>query len=171
MRFTRETPTVKRGRALAISLIGVALAVVAAAMVSVAGAVSEFGSPPDAAPSGTTGADQFFRGYYAADEPLALAYRTIPYGSYVLEYSMDVRFFASDRRAVLECGFVDANGVIGYLENSARVEIPPTGETRKVTFSAAFQLPEITIALNCTPSRSGELDVQFRNVALGVIRR
>ena len=153
-----------RGRALAIALVGVTLVCALVSTWSFAA-----GAPSKA--SADRGDDLYVAGYYSVDESITLAYRTVTYGEYDLGYSMEVRLTTSDASTVLECGWVDPNFVIGYLDSSPREVVAALGTATPLAFTGFFQLPNVTIALRCSPSQTGELSAQFSNVELAITPR
>jgi hypothetical protein len=151
-------------RALTVALAGAALA---ATFGAAWGLTHTSRSRADEADAGTA-KSRYFDGYFTPKDSFPLAYATIGSGDYHLGYHMTVQFTASDRRTVLKCGFIDPNGVIGYLAKSRREEVYATGTATRIAFNAPFQLPEITVELQCTPSAAGRMTAQFGGIEMDV---
>ena len=154
MTATRVLPVVLAGGAL--------VAVVAGALLSV---------PRTATAIEDDGRTRFFSGVYSPVEPLLPAYVTLENGEYQLTYSMDVRVTSPQPGLQLNCGFVDANGVVGYLARGTPTVVPATGVLTRVEYTGRFRLPEITVAVRCLPSTMAVMRASFTNITIHVNKR
>jgi hypothetical protein len=145
----------------------VVAALAAASVLSLVGAAWSVSS--SAARTPTDGSSQYYNGYYEAGDSLNLNYATIPDGRYALGYSMTVVADSPTPDALLVCSFVDPNGRIGYLADNYTV-FPADGTPQQLDLNQPYELPSITIALRCSPTTSGELSVQFTNIAVTIDR-
>jgi hypothetical protein len=145
----------------------VVAALAAASVLSLAGAAWSVSSSAARIPD--DGSSQYYNGYYEAGDPLNLNYATIAEGRYALGYSMTVVADSPAPDALLVCSFVDPNGRIDYLANNYMV-FPADGTPQQIDLNQPFDLPSLTIALRCSPTLSGELSVQFSNIAVTIDR-
>jgi len=145
-----------RSRRVAVLLTGAALAATIAA-------AAVLGERTDSSPIDVR--NPYFAGYYTPTDTLDLGYRSLAAGRYNLAFSMTVRSTAESPGVALNCNFADPNGVVGYLAGSVRTVLAD-GEAISIVFDGDFEIPEVTVALRCSPTSAGHLEAQFTDVTL-----
>jgi hypothetical protein len=118
--------------------------------------------PPVAEPS------SLVVGIYRPTDEITLANLTIVDGAYRLSYSAEVQYFGATRTATMYCGLVDTSGRIQYLGRSVTA-MRGTGAWRTIEFSGTFELPALTLGLQCSPASPGSLALAYREVAISAV--
>jgi hypothetical protein len=108
--------------------------------------------------------DRTLTGYYSPGDAITVQNLTIGDGRYRIGYSMEVLYSPLGSGDELRCGLADTSGRIEFFDEAVRDV--PAGEWTQVAFNAVLELPELTLGLECSPSRAGLLSVVFRSVSL-----
>lgn len=137
-----------------------ALALAVAALVS--GGTRDAGSGGD---SGRPGAIQqrFVDSFVAEGDSIAIANHTVSNGTYLVTARFDIRSLGAP--TTLDCGLADANGDIGYL-STERESVAISAEWQRIELGTVFELPDTTIALECTAIADGLVQFAVRDVSL-----
>jgi hypothetical protein len=108
--------------------------------------------------------EQTFAGSFAAGETISIRNLTIAAGLYAVGYELDVFVAPSGPAGELKCGIVDTAGRIEFFDGLDR----STGPARWSTLAAdgEFDLPELTLAIQCSFDRAVTASVVVRNAVL-----
>lgn len=109
--------------------------------------------------------DTTYAGRFSSVEPVALTNLTLSDGRYRISYSM--RIYIADQsvpRVNVLCGVTDVSGRLSELPGLAR--LVPTNQWILVAATDAFELPDLTIGIRCSPDRPADLTVIVRQLML-----
>ncbi|MBG6054765.1 hypothetical protein IWX81_001155 [Salinibacterium sp. CAN_S4] len=113
---------------------------------------------------GANPGEQTFSGFYTSDSDIRVTNLTINGGHTAVGYSVDVLVVPNGVSTGIRCGMVDTSGRLDFFEASrTRAE---AGTWTTLAFDANFELPELTLGMRCSPDRTGQLTVIFRDAEL-----
>lgn len=104
-------------------------------------------------------------GFHEAGEKFDLGGRTIDRGRYTAGYSLEVRVLSPMPDLLVECMLVDLSGQITGFDQPEMLA-RANGEWVELSYEDVLELPDATLSIRCSPTRSGELSASFRNVEL-----
>ncbi|WP_309616881.1 hypothetical protein [Salinibacterium sp.] len=108
--------------------------------------------------------EQTFAGFYTSDSDIRVTNLTINGGHIEVGYSVDVLVIPGGSATGIRCGMVDTSGRLDFFEASRTSA--EAGNWTTLRFSANYDLPELTLGMRCSPNRSGQLTVIFRDAEL-----
>ena len=107
---------------------------------------------------------QTFAGFYTSDSDIRVTNLTINGGHIEVGYSVEVLVIPGGSATGIRCGMVDTSGRLDFFEASRTSAA--AGRWTTLSFDANYNLPELTLGMRCSPNRSGQLTVIFRNAEL-----
>jgi hypothetical protein len=117
------------------------------------------------------GVSRSIDGYFTPRDSIDLGNLSVDSGRYHLGYTFRVAFASAHQAATLRCGLVDPSGTIGYLSSNSFRVVTSNSKASTVTFVGDYSLPEMTVGVRCTPSRSGTLHIEVANFEITVEKR
>lgn len=107
---------------------------------------------------------QTFSGYYTPETQLRVANLTTPAGRLTLGYRVDVLLAPGSTATVVVCRLVDTSGRLQqFVGSETRASV---GSWQQLAFEASFDVPELTLAIRCSPDRAGVSTIVFRDAEL-----
>ena len=94
------------------------------------------------------GRDLTVAGSFAAGESISIVNLTIADGRYRVDYGLDVLIAPTGPAGELDCRVVDTTARIGFFDDLDRSA--PPAEWVRLTAEGDFDLPELTLALQCS---------------------
>lgn len=107
----------------------------------------------------------FVGGRYGPDAPLVIRRLTVDSGRYTVGFSMSLRVVGSTTGATVACAIVDTSGSLNRVQPEPD-EVVADNTWSRIEYAGAFSLPDVSLALRCTPSVPGSYSVTVRRVLL-----
>lgn len=110
--------------------------------------------------------ERTFAGVYDSDTDFRVANLTIGGGHVRVGYSVDVLYLPQGPASTMRCGLVDTSGRLDFFEGSRTTAA--SGQWMTLAYESAYELPELTLGIRCSPNSSGALSVVFRDPVISV---
>ncbi len=148
-------------RRSALAPAALAPAALAPAALALIGCLTVSGCVPS-----ETGRDLTLAGSFAAGESISILNLTIADGRYRVDYQLDVLIAPTGPVGELDCRVVDTAARIEFFDDLDRSA--PPAEWVRLTAEGDFDLPELTLALQCSFDAATTASIVIRDARLRV---